>query len=184
MALLAVFGFLCTLPLMIKGGADTQTIVDRSLDMFTICVPPAIPAALSCGVVFAVGRLKKAKIFCIAPKRVNLAGSVTTMAFDKTGTLTEEGLTVHGFRSACKARREGIDDNDVILFNDFKTNAPEFQPKVNKEDWWTTQKADQIRNLTQTLYLECMASCTSVTYVNGELIGDPLDVKMFHATEW
>lgn len=29
-----------------------------------------------------------------------------------------------------------------------------------------------------------MASCTSVTYVNGELIGDPLDVKMFHATEW
>ena len=29
-----------------------------------------------------------------------------------------------------------------------------------------------------------MASCHSITYVNNELIGDPLDVKMFQATEW
>lgn len=29
-----------------------------------------------------------------------------------------------------------------------------------------------------------MASCHSITYVNGELIGDPLDVKMFQATGW
>ena len=29
-----------------------------------------------------------------------------------------------------------------------------------------------------------MATCHSITYVNGELIGDPLDVKMFQATEW
>ena len=29
-----------------------------------------------------------------------------------------------------------------------------------------------------------MASCTAITYVNGGLIGDPLDVKMFKATGW
>ena len=29
-----------------------------------------------------------------------------------------------------------------------------------------------------------MASCTSITYINGELIGDPMDVKMFEATGW
>lgn len=29
-----------------------------------------------------------------------------------------------------------------------------------------------------------MASCHSITYVNDELIGDPLDVKMFQATNW
>jgi cation-transporting ATPase 13A2 len=126
MALLAVVGFLCTLPMMIKSGADTETIVDRSLDMFTICVPPAIPAALSCGVVFAVNRLKKSKIFCIAPKRVNLAGSVTSMVFDKTGTLTEEGLTCFGFRSAYKAKPEGLSDNEIILFSEFKSDAADF----------------------------------------------------------
>ena len=29
-----------------------------------------------------------------------------------------------------------------------------------------------------------MASCTEITYVNGDLVGDPLDVKMFEATGW
>jgi cation-transporting ATPase 13A3/4/5 len=29
-----------------------------------------------------------------------------------------------------------------------------------------------------------MASCHSITYVSGVLIGDPLDVKMFQATNW
>jgi hypothetical protein len=29
-----------------------------------------------------------------------------------------------------------------------------------------------------------MASCHSITYVDDDLIGDPLDVKMFEATNW
>ena len=29
-----------------------------------------------------------------------------------------------------------------------------------------------------------MASCTAITYVNGKLVGDPLDVKMFECTGW
>lgn len=29
-----------------------------------------------------------------------------------------------------------------------------------------------------------MASCTAVTYANGELVGDPLDVNMFRSTGW
>jgi cation-transporting ATPase 13A3/4/5 len=36
----------------------------------------------------------------------------------------------------------------------------------------------------QTLLLESIASCHSITYIDGELIGDPLDVKMFQATGW
>ena len=32
--------------------------------------------------------------------------------------------------------------------------------------------------------LEALASCHSITYINGELLGDPLDVKMFEATKW
>lgn len=31
---------------------------------------------------------------------------------------------------------------------------------------------------------EAMASCTAVTYVNGRLVGDPLDVQMFEANGW
>lgn len=35
-----------------------------------------------------------------------------------------------------------------------------------------------------TLFLESLACCCGVTYVNGGLIGDPLDVKMFESTGW
>jgi len=35
-----------------------------------------------------------------------------------------------------------------------------------------------------TLFLESMASTHAITYVNGVLVGDPLDVKMFQSTNW
>lgn len=40
------------------------------------------------------------------------------------------------------------------------------------------------RNLLPTLFLESLASCHAITYVNGNLVGDPLDVKMFQSTGW
>lgn len=103
MALVAILGFVVVTPIMIKQGTSYLLLLDRSLDLITICVPPALPAAMTCGSVFAISRLKKSKIFCISPPRVNLAGRVTTFVFDKTGTLTEEGLSVLGFR--CLGRR-------------------------------------------------------------------------------
>jgi len=63
-----------------------------------VTVPPALPAAMSCGIVFAINRLKKQDIFCISPPRINMAGQIATFVFDKTGTLTEEGLSVLGCR--------------------------------------------------------------------------------------
>jgi cation-transporting ATPase 13A2 len=92
MAILAVVGFCCTLPAMIAQEYSTYEMIDRSLDLITITVPPALPAAMTIGTVFAIYRLKQRKIFCISPPRVNVAGRVNLMVFDKTGTLTEEGL--------------------------------------------------------------------------------------------
>lgn len=50
--------------------------------------------------------------------------------------------------------------------------------------WWEKPEAMSYRNLNPILFLEALASCTAITYVNGSLIGDPLDVKMFEATGW
>jgi cation-transporting P-type ATPase 13A2 len=44
-------------------------IILRGLDLYTIAIPPALPIALTIGVVFAVSRLKDAQISCIAPSR-------------------------------------------------------------------------------------------------------------------
>lgn len=99
MGLIAVAGFASTLPMMIKQNYAVSEIIDRSLDLITITVPPALPAAMTAGTAFAISRLKKKQIFCISPPRVNVSGRVNLMVFDKTGTLTEDGLQVYGFRS-------------------------------------------------------------------------------------
>lgn len=48
----------------------------RALDIITIVVPPALPATLTIGTTFAISRLKKLQIFCIAPTRVNIGGKI------------------------------------------------------------------------------------------------------------
>lgn len=101
MSILAVLGFVYTVVMMWHFGVDAGDIALRGLDLVTTVVPPALPAAMTVGTIYAVARLKKRKIFCISPPRVNVAGKVKLVAFDKTGTLTEDGLHLsHVFRSA------------------------------------------------------------------------------------
>ena len=96
MAFLAILASILTIPAQMALGVDEKIYIDRTLDLITITVPPALPAAMSCGILFALYRLKKSQpgqeIFCIAPTRINLAGQLQNFVFDKTGTLTEDGL--------------------------------------------------------------------------------------------
>jgi len=59
MAVLAVVGFLGTIKFLIEKGLETWDIVDKCLDLITITVPPALPAAMTIGTVFSISRLKK-----------------------------------------------------------------------------------------------------------------------------
>lgn len=92
MGIVGILGFLATLPSLIAQGTSTQQLIEKPLDLITIIVPPALPATMTVGVSFAISRLKKSKIFCVSPPRVNICGRIQTMVFDKTGTLTEDGL--------------------------------------------------------------------------------------------
>eukprot|EP00826_Nyctotherus_ovalis_P029818 TRINITY_DN23654_c0_g1_i1.p2 TRINITY_DN23654_c0_g1~~TRINITY_DN23654_c0_g1_i1.p2 ORF type:complete len:143 (-),score=47.23 TRINITY_DN23654_c0_g1_i1:8-436(-) len=40
------------------------------------------------------------------------------------------------------------------------------------------------RGSASALFVEALASCHSLTKVNGKLIGDPLDLEMFNASGW
>ena len=55
----------------------------RALDIITIVVPPALPAAMTVGTVYAQNRLKVANIFCISPPRINVCGKLKLFCFDK-----------------------------------------------------------------------------------------------------
>lgn len=60
-----------------------KTIIIESLDIVTITVPPALPAAMTAGIVYAQRRLKRVGIFCISPQRINMCGQLNLVCFDK-----------------------------------------------------------------------------------------------------
>lgn len=121
MALVGIIGFAATLPQLVALGTETAVLIDKSLDLITITVPPALPATMSVGVAFAISRLKKSKIFCISPPRVNVSGRIQIMVFDKTGTLTEDGLEILGVRGTVATKAQ-----DAPTTNEFL----EFKPSI------------------------------------------------------
>ncbi|KAG1653722.1 putative cation-transporting ATPase 13A3 [Nymphon striatum] len=108
LASIAVCGFIYTVFLMKKRGEDVGTITKRALDLITIVVPPALPAAMTVGIIYAQSRLKRQNIFCISPRSINISGAINCVCFDKTGTLTEEGLDVLGVVPIKEARTTGL----------------------------------------------------------------------------
>lgn len=159
MAAVAMCGFVVSAVNFVRLGLHWSVILVRALDLITIVVPPALPATLTIGTNFAISRLRKRQIFCIAPTRVNVAGKLDIMCFDKTGTLTEDGLDVLGVRGVggTKAFTDLVDE---IAQLDTSTTSP---------------------NLS---IVRVMATCHSLRLIDGDLLGDPLDDKMFRFSGW
>ncbi|KAK2502477.1 hypothetical protein MC885_015654 [Smutsia gigantea] len=91
-------GFIYTIVNGILNKVEAGEIIIESLDIITITVPPALPAAMTAGIVYAQRRLKKIGIFCISPQRINICGQLNLVCFDKTETLTEDGLDLWGIQ--------------------------------------------------------------------------------------
>ena len=71
--------------LQILDGETFSEIALESLDLITIVVPPALPAAMTIGSMYAQKRLKRKNIYCISPRTINVSGSIDCVCFDKTG---------------------------------------------------------------------------------------------------
>ncbi|CAH0388711.1 unnamed protein product [Bemisia tabaci] len=153
----AGLGMIYCIYLYHNRGASLREIILRSLDIITIVVPPALPAALTAGIVSSQGRLKALGIFCTSTSRINMSGKVKVVCFDKTGTLTDEGFTVHGVLPANLDSSE-ISENDLVKD---ATSLPAKSP-----------------------VLATMGSCHSLTYIDKKLCGDPVDLCLFNATKW
>ena len=65
----ALLGFCYTLIILGISRYNIHETVIRAFDVITIVVPPALPAALTVGTVYALQRLKKQQIYCISPQR-------------------------------------------------------------------------------------------------------------------
>uniref|UniRef100_A0A914V030 Cation-transporting ATPase n=1 Tax=Plectus sambesii TaxID=2011161 RepID=A0A914V030_9BILA len=74
LAVIAAMGLAYSITVMIVNGSDVKKVILRSLDIITIVVPPALPAAMTIGIFAAQMRLKKRKIYCISPSTINTCG--------------------------------------------------------------------------------------------------------------
>ncbi|CAG2053469.1 unnamed protein product [Timema podura] len=150
----ALIGMAYCIYLYVIRFADIETILLRTLDIVTIVVPPALPAAMTVGTVYSLNRLKKLKIYCISPPKINICGKVKLVCFDKTGTLTENGLDIWGVLGCENSK-----------FHSSVVSSP--------------LKLDVTSPL-----VAAMATCHTLTNIEGKLTGDPLDLTMFEATQW
>lgn len=166
MGIIALVGFAASFINFIRLKLEWHLIIVRALDLITIVVPPALPATLTIGTNFALSRLKQKQVFCISPQRVNVAGKLDIMCFDKTGTLTEEGLDVFGVRVVEQGRN---------VFSDLLTKPDTLQPPGG---------AQLSSPSASVAVLHTMATCHSLRSVDDNLVGDPLDLKMFEFTAW
>ncbi|KAM3513218.1 hypothetical protein MY11210_003160 [Beauveria gryllotalpidicola] len=166
MAVIALIGFTASFVNFIHLKMAWHLIIVRALDLITIVVPPALPATLTIGTNFALSRLKRKQIFCISPQRVNVGGKLDIMCFDKTGTLTEDGLDVLGVR---------VVSEETGAFGDVLRESSSFGSM--------SAAADSHPSPIQAA-MYTMATCHSLRSVDEELVGDPLDLKMFEFTNW
>lgn len=67
--------------------AETEDIILRSLDIITIVVPPALPAAMNIGTNYSLKRLKKHKVFSTSVSLISIWGKVKLICFDKVKSI-------------------------------------------------------------------------------------------------
>ncbi|XP_077394682.1 polyamine-transporting ATPase 13A3-like isoform X3 [Festucalex cinctus] len=152
MAVVAVIGIIYTITIDVINEVHFLDVIFDASNIVFIAVPIFLPMTLTVGLVHAQRRLKQLGIFCISPQRINISGQLNLVCFDKTGTLTEDSLDLWGIQRA----------EDCIF------SAP--------------NTAELTGSLMKTSFVACMATCHSLTTIDGKLYGDPLDVKVFCAT--
>ena len=76
-----------------------------------------------------------------------------------------DDLAVLGFRAV---RELNIDSTwgskNCVQFIEFTNKATSLSTTA---EWWSKNDCSTERNLNQNLFIEAMASCTEITYVNG-----------------
>jgi len=178
LAMMSIGGFMFTVKTMLEYGKPYSFILERSLDLITITVPPALATCITIGADIAIKRLETKKIICKSQPKINVAGRVDVMCFDKTGTLTEDGLDMHGVMPVKISIKNGV---EKVGFQNLVEKS--FHKNFNRVSVDTKDPSKQVKSLSNML-LELMASCHSLTTIKGKICGDPLDVKMFESIRW
>ncbi len=142
--------------LLIKYDIPLRLILLRFADTIISVIPPALNIYFQSPVNHSLLRLKKKGVLCLQPHKIRDAGFIRICCFDKTGTLTENGMDVYGFYEInLHLQMKLVLSNNVLLEE-------------------TSTK----------LIFKLMATCHNVCLIDGELLGDVLEIKMLDFSQW
>ena len=157
------------------------------LDTIFILFPPTLSISLTVGTFYYQYILKQKKISCSDEQRLIAAGRVNKIIMDKTGTLTKEDLELFGFIATIK------NNQGKIIFDSIEKNTKlylsflsdyykkEFHKKTEVLNY---EKINDDVNNSMTYFLECLATCHSITKINDEPKGNSIDLKIFENLKW
>lgn len=154
-------GTFIVLVILIYKYVEVKDLVQKFFDLITITVPPSLPVSMTFGIIYAIERLEKKRIFCVAQNKVITGGMIDFCCFDKTGTLTEDFMDFYALVPAHDARFGPAVINNEPNINRMLENCSKF-PFLN----------DILTN---------MAANNSIIKIEAtdELVGDPMEVKTF-----
>lgn len=155
MFFLATAMFIWTALSLKENGLPDVEIFLAYLNALTIAIPPALTASLSVATSISVQRLSSKMISVSETSRVNWAGSVSVVCFDKTGTLTEDRLIFEKVLVPCL-------ESKGVGFEAFGPAASELPVEC----------------------VELMATCHSLSFIDGVGAGDALEVELLRAVGW
>ena len=198
--LVSLVGFAISIYQLQRLGASAGLIVLRGMDLITIVVPPSLPLALSVGTNYALLALRRRKVHCISPAKINVAGKIRVMAFDKTGTLTSDGMEMKGVRPVqdghftdfttigrtAQQQAHGDERGAAAdeMHKDGKGNERLVLVDSETEDGEAlavSASAAAVADVSPAL-LAALSCCHSLAVLDGQLIGDPLEVQVFRST--
>lgn len=129
-------------------------------------VPPGLSLSLSVGIEYSQSRLKKQRIVALKGRLINAAGRMKVMFFDKTGTLTINEMKLDS------------------IYLSVETNGQAGAPLelVDYEEEYLLELKSKRREpskLDETLIMKHFATNHALSYINGEILGDPMEEELF-----
>ncbi len=173
--------------ILYKKNGDFVKYFKMLLDTLFILFPPTLSISLTVGTFYYQYILKQKKISCSDELRLIAAGRVNKIIMDKTGTLTKEDLELFGFIATINNNKgkiffDSIEKN-TKLYLSFLCDyyKKEFHKRTEVLNY---EKVNDDINNSMTYFLECLATCHSITKINDEPKGNSIDLKIFENLKW
>ena len=135
---------------------NEQNEVTRFIEIITCAVPPSLFFAFAVVSRMISNRLKDYGVFCLLDQKIKESGRIKNVCFDKTGTLTENEIKVSGYIVSNNGNFETSENNlhELISFDNYR------------------------------YLVEILACCNNLNILKGDIIGDPIEEKMFKETKF